>query len=122
MIGATVSALLGQAAWPYLVWGLPAALVVATGWTRFSLSTTTAAVHLREGKCAVESVHDVLRNRDRTWEALYGVREAAGDVELYLEWTTHVLRRADWPEFSDLRRSARRASGVGAERSAPTTP
>ena len=122
MIGATVSALLGRATWPYRVWGLPAALFFATVWTRFALSTTTAAVHLREGKCAVESVHDVLRDRPRTWEPLYGVREAAGDVELYLEWTTHVLRRPDWPEFSDLRRAARRASGAGTERSAPTTP
>jgi len=122
MIGATVSALMEQAVWPYLIWGLPAALIVATVWTRFALSTTTAAVHLREGKCAVVSVHDVLQGHGRSWESLYDVREAAGDIELYLEWTTHVLRRPDWPEFSDLRRAARRAAGTADKRSSPHPP
>ena len=117
MIGATVSALLGQVVWPFLIWGLPAALVIASVWTRFSLSTTTAAVHLRDGKCAVESVHDVLRDGVPSWEPLYGVREAAGDIELYLEWTTYVLRSPDWPEFSDLRRAVRRAAGDARESS-----
>lgn len=112
MIGATVSALLGQATWPYLAWGLPAALLVATAWTRFAISKTTAAIHLREGKCAVESVHDVIRGRPLTWESLYGIREASGDIELYLAWTTYVLRRPDWPAFAELRRAARQASGT----------
>jgi hypothetical protein len=111
MIGATASALLGQSTWPYLVWGLPAALTIATAWTRFTLSTTLAAIHLREGKCAVESVHDILQSQSRNWEPLYGVRESSGDIELYLEWTTHVLRRPDWPEFRDLRRGVRDVSG-----------
>lgn len=122
MIGATVSALMEQAVWGYLVWGLPAALIGATIWTRFALSSTTAAVHLRDGKCAIESVHDVLHDRDRSWESLYDVREAAEDVELYLEWTTHELRRTDWPEFSELRRTARQASGTGSRRPTPSSP
>jgi len=122
MIGATVAALLGEAVWPFLVWGLPAALLVATGWARFALSTTTASVHLREGKCAIESVHDVLRNRSRTWEPLYGIRESSGDIELYLEWTTYVLRPADWPEFASLRTAARQASGTAPERPTPSPP
>jgi len=111
MIGATVSALLGQTTWPFLAWGLPAALLLATAWTRFAISKTTAAIHLRDGKCAVESVHDVVQDRSVTWEPLYGVREASGDIELYLEWTTYVLRRSNWPAFADLRRAARQASG-----------
>ena len=121
MIGATVAALEGQSAWPFLVWGFPLALAVASVWTRFALSRTIAAVHLREGECAVESVYEVLQDGPREWENLYDVRESGGSIELFLEWTTYVCRRADWPEFTDLRRAARRATGATSSRSNPSS-
>lgn len=121
MIGATVAALEGQSAWPFLVWGFPVALTVASVWTRFALSRTVAAVHLRKGKCAVESVHEVLQEKPREWETLYDVRESGGSIELFLEWTTYVCRRADWPEFADLRRAARQATGTTPSRSSPSS-
>lgn len=121
MIGATVAALEGQSVWPFLVWGFPLALGVASIWTQFALSRTIAAVSLRDGKCAVESIRDVLHDSPRDWEPLYDVRETSGSVELFLEWTTYVCRRPDWPEFSDLRRRARRATGSRASQQSPSS-
>lgn len=121
MIGATVAALEGQSVWPFLVWGFPLALGLASIWTQFALSRTVAAVHLRDGKCAVESVRDVLRRQPRDWEPLYDVRETGGSVELLLGWTTYECRRPDWPEFSELRRSARRATGTRASQGSPSS-
>lgn len=121
MIGATVAALEGQSTWPFLVWGFPLALTVASVWTQFALSRTIAAVHLREGECAVESVREVLQDGPREWENLYDVQESGGSVELFLEWTTYVCRRPDWPEFAALRRAARQATGPQASRSRPSS-
>jgi hypothetical protein len=109
MIGATASALQGHPVWGYLVWGLPLALVVASTWTQFTLSRTTAELHLRTGQCAVRSVHDVLSNRALDWQELYGVQESAVDVELSFGWTTLVCRREEWPEFAALKEAATRA-------------
>ncbi|MFB6248601.1 MAG: hypothetical protein ABEL97_08535, partial [Salinibacter sp.] len=121
MIGATVTALEGQSTWPFLVWGFPLALATASIWTQFALSRTVAAVHLREGECAVESVHEVLQDGPRQWESLYDVRETGGSIELFLEWTTYVCRRPDWPEFADLRRAARQATGAHPSRGQPSS-
>jgi hypothetical protein len=121
MIGATVAALEGQSAWPFLVGGFPLALTVATVWTRFALSRTVAAIHLRDGECAVESVLEVLRRGPREWDPLYDVRETDGSIELFLDWTTYVCRRADWPEFTALRRAARRATGARSSRGNPSS-
>lgn len=115
MIGATVAALQGHATWPYLVWGFPGALLLASVWTQFALSTTIAEVRFRDGECVVASVHDVLRDGPPQWESLYDVSEASGAVELYLGWTTHVLRREDWPDFAALRSAARRATGLSSD-------
>lgn len=112
MIGATTAALQGHATWPYLVWGFPGALLLASVWSQFTLATTIAEVRFRDGKCAVSSVHDVLRERPPEWASLYDVGEASGAVELYLGWTTHILSREDWPEFAELRSAARRATGM----------
>ena len=109
MIGATVAALQGESTWEYLVWGLPLALASATAWTQFTLSTTPAEIHLRNGQCAVRSVHDVLHGNDVKWNALYDIRESSGEVELFLGWTAQVCRREEWPDYADLSSSARRA-------------
>jgi hypothetical protein len=109
MIVATVAALEGKIIWPYLVWGLPVALGLATVWTQFILSTTVAEVHLRSGQCALRSVHDVLFDRSLEWHPLYHVRAAPGEVELSFGWTATVCRRSHWPEFARLREAAQHA-------------
>lgn len=109
MIGATATALLGQQIWGYLVWGLPAALGVASIWTQFALSNTVAELHLRAGKCAVRSVHDVLYDRSLTWHPLYNVKGSPGEIELSVGWTARVCSQQDWPEFPELRSAAQQA-------------
>lgn len=113
MIGATVSALQGHTTWEYLVWGLPIALAVASAWTQFILSTTPAELHLREGQCAIQSIHDVIHENSPDWTPLYDIRESTGQVELFLGWTAYVFRRGDWPNFVDLQSTVRRTITEG---------
>lgn len=109
MIAATASALQGHLIWGYLLWGLPTALGVASIWTQFSLSTTTAELHFRPGQCATRSVHDVLYDRSLQWHPLYNVKGSPGQIELSIGWTTRTYRQRNWPDFPDLRSAARQS-------------
>ena len=109
MIGATTSALLGETVWGYLVWGLPAALALATVWTHFTIARTPAEVAFRPGQAALRSVYEVLRDRPRTWEPLFSVRATRWDIELSVGRTTHMLKPDRWPDYNALRDAARTA-------------
>lgn len=119
MIGASATALQGQPIWGYLVWGLPVALAIASVWTQFVLSMTTAEVHLRPGQCATRSVHDVLYDRPLQWDPLYNVKGAPGEIELSVGWTTRIYRRHEWPRFSEFRSAAQQAFQAHSPMSAP---
>jgi hypothetical protein len=106
MIGASASALQGNPVLGYLIWGVPIALVVATLWTHFRLSSTPAELHLRGGQIALRSVQDVLLNRPLTWLPLYNVRVSPDDVEIAVRWNTLICRRSEWPEYESLQDAA----------------
>lgn len=114
MIGAAATALQGNPIWGYLIWGLPAALGLASIWTQFMLATTTAELHLRAGKCATRSVHDVIHDRALKWHPLYNVKEAPRKIELSVGWTARVCSQRDWPRFEELRSTAQQALRAGA--------
>jgi hypothetical protein len=109
MVGATTSALLEQPVWGYLVWGLPAALVLATVWTHFSLGRTPAELSFRSGQAAVRSVYDVLRGQPRDWRPIFNVRTTAWSVEVAVGRTTHLFQPEQWPEFEALGDAARQS-------------
>lgn len=109
MIGATVAALQGQTVWEFLIGGFPAALIVAFVWTHFALSSTIAEVHLKPGKCALQSIRDVVQNAPREWHPLYNVKVTPSHLELALGWKTRECSRKDWPKYEQLRRAAQRA-------------
>jgi len=109
MIGATTSALLGQSVWAYLVWGLPAALLLATIWTHFSMARTLAEVALRPGQAAFRSVYDVLLDRPRAWAPIFNVRTTSWDTELSVGRTTYTLQPKRWPEYDKLQSAARQS-------------
>lgn len=109
MIGATAAALQGQPVWGYLVWGLPAALLVATLWTHFRLSSTTAELHVRPGEIAIRSIQDVLVDRPLSWHPLHRVRSAPEYTEISVGWNTHICRRSDWPQYEQLRDATQQA-------------
>ncbi len=109
MVGATTSALLEQPIWAYLVWGLPAAIALATVWTHFSMSRTPAEVGFRPGQAAVRSVYDVLVDHPRDWKPIFNVRTTSFDVELAIGRTTYLLQPPQWHEFPALRTAAREA-------------
>lgn len=109
MIGATAAALQGRPAWGYLVWGFPVALFVATLWTHFYLSSTTAEVHLRSGQIAIRSIQDVLGDRPLDWHPLHNVRATPDYTEISVGWSTQVCRREEWPEYEQLKTAAQQA-------------
>lgn len=109
MIGATTSALLEQPIWGYLVWGLPAAIGLATVWTYFSLARTIAEVGFRSGQAAVRSVYDVLRTRPFEWKSIHNVRTTSWHVELSIGRITYMLQPEDWPNYDTLRETARQS-------------
>lgn len=109
MIGATASALQGNPVLGYLVWGVPLALVVATFWTHFLLSSTPAELHLQSGQVALQSVHDVLLDRPPDWHPLYNVRVTPEYTEISVRWNTRICRRKEWPEYEQLRDTAKEA-------------
>lgn len=109
MIGATTSALLSQPIWGYLVWGLPAALVLATVWTHFAMSRTIAEVTFQSGQAAFRSVYDVLLDRRLDWKPLFNVRTTSWHIELSVGRTTYMLQPDQWPNYDTLRDAARQS-------------
>jgi len=109
MIGATAAALQGKLILGYLFWGLPSAIVVATLWTHFRLSSTPAELHLRAGQVAVQSIQDVLLDRSPTWHSLHNVRVGPEYTEISVGWSTQICRRSKWPEYKQLREAAEHA-------------
>ena len=115
MIGAAATALQGQPVWAYLVWGFPAALLVASVWTQFALSTTAAEVHLKPGQCAIRSVQEVLRDTPPEFHPLFNVRTTPSRIEIALGWDTQICARSDWPEYGRLRDAAQHAVDAHSE-------
>lgn len=121
MIGATTSALLGHRIWAYLVWGLPAALVLSTLWAHFSLARTLAEVNLRPGQAAFRSVYDVLRDRPRDWQPILDVRTTGWDTQLSVGRTTYTLQPDQWPRYGALQDTARQSFRPSDFSSSPST-
>ena len=109
MLGAAATALQGNPVWGFLIWGLPGALIAATLWTQFRLMRTPAELHLRPGQAAVQSIHEVMHERPRTWHALHHVRAGRWDVALSVGWRTYSFQPAEWPEYDQLREAAKEA-------------
>lgn len=109
MIGATTSALMGQPIWTYLVWGLPAAIGLATVWAHFSMSRTIAELVLRRGQAALRSVYDVLLGRPFEWKPIYKVRTTSWHTELSVGRTTYELQPGDWPDYDTLEEVAQQS-------------
>lgn len=107
MIGATTSALLNQSVWPYLVWGLPSALALATLWTHFSMARTVAEVGFRAGQATIRSVYDVLLERPFNWKPILNVRTTSWNLELSAGRTTYEMTPEQWREYERLCEAAR---------------
>ena len=107
MVGATASALQGDPILGYLVWGGPVALIVASLWTHFLLSSTPAELRLQSGQVALRSVQDVVLDRPPNWDPLYSVRVSPESVEISVRWNTQEFRQQNWPEYNQLRERAK---------------
>lgn len=113
MIAATTAALQEASVWPFLMWGLPVALLVATLWTRFRLGTTPAEIHIRPREAAVRSVHDCLAAAPLDWQRIHQVRKKHTALIVTMGLDAYRLVYADWPDHPallDALRAARTAS------------
>lgn len=113
MIGATVAVLQWTSAWPYFSVGLPVALGLASVWTHFTLRRTPAALHLRPGEAAVQSVYDVLRGHPIDWHPVLDARLTHSKTHLTLGLDTQTLTRSTWAEFDDIQDAVRNMRHVG---------
>lgn len=107
MIGATTSALLEQPIWAYLVWGLPAAIVLATLWTHFTMARTVAEIRFRAGQAALRSVYDVLLDRPLNWKPIFNVRTTSWHTELSAGRRQYLLQTDQWSNYQALKDAAR---------------
>ena len=124
MIGAATAALQQQPVFPFLAWGLPAALLIATLWTRFQLGTTPAALHVRSHEAAVQSVHDCLgASDDLDWQWIHEIRQGSEALIVTIGFETYRLPYRDWPDHPallDALRAARTASATAPSGSTAT--
>jgi hypothetical protein len=102
MIVVTTRALQLGVIWPYVAWGFPAALLVASAWTRFKLGRQIAEIRLQPGQAAVRSVHDVLVGARPDWQALHDVRVTARSLTVSVGWAAFELAGSEWPRFEAL--------------------
>lgn len=113
MIAALIAVLQGFPALLYLTIGFPAALLAASAWTVYQMMTTTAAVLVRPGFAAMQSVWDVvLRKRTMTWLPILDLRTNPTHLILGLGDASYVLDRTEWPNADallDTLRTARAA-------------
>jgi hypothetical protein len=103
MIGATVEALRGGVLLPYLLWGSPAAVLVALAWTRFRLGTIPAEICVRSDQAALRSVNDCLRGYPPDWGRVLDLRENSEGLSVAIGWNTYMLRPGAWPNYHALR-------------------
>jgi hypothetical protein len=123
MIAAAASALQQQPLFPFLTWGLPAALLAAMLWTRFQLGTTPAEVRVREREAAVRSVHDCLHSlRPVHWMWIHDIRAGADALVVTMGFETHRFRYDTWPDHRALLDALQTARTGASSRRSPSTP
>ena len=124
MIAVTASALQLGVVWPYVLWGLPTALAVASVWTRFRLGNQPAEVRLQPGQAAVRSVHDVLTGTPPDFQPIHDVRVSADTLTVMVGYTTFAFEAADWPDYNQFKEefeSARHGREAAPQTSASPT-
>ncbi len=103
-----------------LVYGLPAALLVATAWTHFHLRRTPAAIRVehpaptdRLGRAVVLSVADCLQDRLLPARLVVDLRRTRTTTQVSIGLDTYELPDAEWPEHDALLGALRAARHPG---------
>ncbi|SHK13819.1 hypothetical protein [Rhodothermus profundi] len=91
----------------WLVLGLPAALLLAMGWTAYWMQQTPAELHLHPEGLVLRSVWDVLTGRQPPPRPLLGVRRDHDRTHLFCADALYTLRDLDWPEAPQLVKALR---------------
>lgn len=83
---------------PYLWWGVPLAVLVATAWTRYRLSRTVAEIRVQPPEAAARSVLDYLRGVPPEWGPIVELRDHSSELSVTIGLESFVLQRRDWPD------------------------
>lgn len=87
---------------PFLLWGMPAALLVASLWTRFHLMRTPAEVLVRTDAAAVRSIYDCAQRRGAQWKRVFDLRTTRHSLEVAIGRDAYELAHKQWPEHEAL--------------------
>lgn len=109
MLGALAAALQSVSLTPFLLWGAPAALLVASLWTRFHLMRTPAEILVRPDAAAVRSIYDCAHRRGTVWKRVFDLRTTRRSLEVAIGRDAYELAHAEWPEHEALLEALREA-------------
>jgi hypothetical protein len=109
LVIALILALVGESPLIFLVWAVPLAYVVATGWTLFQLRHKLAALQLRPGFASVHTVWQVAANCSPDWEPLLRIVPTGFDLQIGIGGAVYTILPDEWPDYgvieNDLSRS-----------------
>lgn len=103
MIATVVAALQMRDLRPFLFVGFPLAFLLAALWTRFMLGRRKAEIFIQEGFLAYRSVQECLAGKlSVPWYPVLEVRIGEEALSVTTTDSTHILKRARWPEAERL--------------------
>jgi hypothetical protein len=113
MIAALFTVLEGRDVMPYVLWGLPAAIMVASAWTVFRLKREIAESRVADGFAVVRTIWESSDPRQPAeWLPVYDVRDYGKWMLVTIGLTAFDLERSNWPRYDDLRDALRRANNA----------
>lgn len=111
MLGATATVLMEGDPLPFLIWGLPVAVLAATGWTLFHLNRRIAMIRITDGHVAVYSVWDVVHNRPPITGPLLHAERSYKGVRASIGDAVYTFQAESWLEFEELLGTLRKHMG-----------
>ncbi len=87
----------------YLVFGLPAAVVVAVAWTAFEMRLLIVEVRIRHGYAAICTLwHCMSARQDDPWLPVFDVRRSRASIIVGLGDAVYEFRDTDWPQYEAM--------------------
>lgn len=121
MILTLVDVLQGRSILPYLFFGFPAALALASAWTGFRMRSAAAEIAIDGPYAEVRTVLDVLSRRPpNPWRMVLDVRKSEDHFQVAIGESVFELPDSDWPEVGQLVRALQTARGAPLPAEAPS--
>ena len=103
MVLTLVDVLQGKDILPYLLFGFPAAVILASLWTAYRMRSAAAEVVIAGPYAEVRTVLDVLSRKPRKpWRIVLDVRRSDDFIQLAVGESVFELPTSEWPEVGRL--------------------